>query len=286
MSLFNLKHIKETLSDRQNLGLVAFLMLMIQYTVLTGGDHRKIKLFLLFIGLAIILLFVKKITQPILWYVFMLLLVNDLIFDYLVRANHHFFLMYLTAVVIIYLHNNRFEDFVTNIKLLLAIVLFFSGLQKILSPQFTSGDYYYYMISMGFFFKPLLYLTQDISDIMASNRAQIVQLHLLDPNTSEFITLKNVVPHQPIFCRIYAWLSIITEMIGAILILWKPRHVITHSFFVLIIIGIFFTRLESGFLATLAISGIWLTDNYKFRAIYAVLTVIFFGLIITKLGFY
>lgn len=286
MSFINLNHIKETLSDKRNLGLHAFFTLMVIYAILTGGDHRKVKLFLLVIGLSLVILFVKKISHPILWYVFMALLINDLIFDYFVRANHHFFLMYLTAVFIIYLHNNRLEDFETNIKLLLAIVLFFSGLQKMLSPQFTSGDYYYYMINIGSFFKPLLYFSPEINDIMSSNRAEIAKLQISDPNSSQYITLQNVIPYQDIFSRVYAWVSIVSELVGAILILWKPKHIVTQCFFVMIILGIFFTRLESGFLATLAISGIWLTDSYKFRAIYTGLTVIFFALIITKLGFY
>ncbi len=286
MSHLNWKHIKEVLSDKSTLGLNLLFIFMIAYLIITGGDHRKIKLFLLCGGLFLLVFFVKKITQPLLWYIFLVILISDLICDYFVRANHHFFLIYITMVIIVYLHNSRLQDLVTNIKLLAAIVLLFSGIQKLVSPQFVSGDFYYYMINTGGFFKPMLYFNENMNDIVLSNKAQIAELTQSDPNNLKTITLQNILPNLDVLSHVFAWVTIIMELLSAILILWKPKHILTHIVFILLIMGVFFTRFENGFLALLAISGVWLSENYKIRAIYTGLAIVSLVFMLTKIGFY
>ncbi len=286
MNRLNWTSIKHTLSDRTVLGLHLLFIFTVVYIILTGGDHRKIKLVLIASGLFLIALCVKKITQPLVWYIFLTILISDLISDYFVRANHHFLMIYVTILIIIFLRNAKLEDLLTNIKLLLVIVLLFSGIQKLFSPQFISGDFYYYMINTGNFFKPFLYFNQDINDIISNNKAQIADLGNSNPNDLKTVTLKNIVPNLDTISRVYAWFSICMELITALCLLWKPKHTFTHILFILVISGIFLTRLESGFIALLAICGIWLSDNYKIRAIYLVLTLVMFSLIITRVGFY
>jgi hypothetical protein len=189
-------------------------------------------------------------------------------------------------VVIIFLHNDYIEFFTTNIKLLVVIVLLFSGIQKLLSPQFVSGDFTYYMINTGYFFKPILYLDHDIYDIVLNNKQQLLELKQTDPNEMGSIKLKNVFPNMAGISRIFAWFTIAVEIIAGLLILWKPRHIGTHFIFIMLILGIFLTRLETGFLALLAISGIWLTNNIWIRATYALLAIVFLSLMITQFGFY
>jgi hypothetical protein len=286
MNQLNWTSIKQVLSDKSTLGLNLLFVFMVFYTVITGGDHRKIKLFLIAAGLLLVVLVIKKITQPLLWYIFLTILISDLICDYFVRANHHFLLIYVTVLIILFLHNSRLDDFVANIKLLLVIVLLFSGSQKLFSPQFISGDFYYYMVNTGSFFKPILYFNQEMNDIVLANKAQIAELSKSNPNALNTVTLQNIVPNLDDISRVYAWFSICMEIVTGLLLLWKPKHLLTHVLFILLIMGIFFTRLESGFMALLAISGIWLTDNYKIRAIYTVLTIVMLSLIITRIGFY
>jgi len=286
MNRLNWSQIKQQLSDRNALGLKLLFIFMVIYIISTGSDHKKIKLFLIVAGLFLVVFLVKKITQPLLWYIFLTILISDLICDYFVRANHHFLLIYITLLIIIFLHNSKLEDLITNIKLLLVIVLLFSGIQKLLSPQFISGDFYYYMINTGSFFKPILNFNQDINDIIISNKAQIAELGILNPNALNTVKLQNVIPNLDIISRVYAWFSIAMELITGLLILWKPKHLFTHILFILLILGIFFTRLENGFMALLAISGIWLTNNYMIRAIYTILTIVFLSLIVTHIGFY
>ncbi|MEZ4803653.1 MAG: hypothetical protein R2797_12850 [Gelidibacter sp.] len=286
MNVLNWKSTKEVLADKNYLALKLLLIFITVYLISTGMDHKRVKLPLLCIGLFLIVFFVKNLRQPLLWYIFLTILISDLICDYFVRANHHFLLIYITILVIIFLHNGQYEDFITNIKLLAVIVLLFSGIQKLVSPQFVSGDFYYYMINTGSFFKPLLYFNPEMKQIVAHNHAQISELALLDPNTSKIVTFQNVLPNLAIISHIFAWFTIIIEMGTAILIFLKPKHLVTHALFISLILGIFLTRLENGFLTLLAISGIWLSEHTRIRAIYSVLAIVFITLIIINIGFY
>lgn len=286
MNRLNWTKFKQHLSDKNTLALKLLFIFMVIYLVSTGGDHKRIKLFLVCAGLFLVALFVKKIAQPLLWYIFLTILISDLICDYFVRANHHFLLIYITILIIIYLHNSKLDDLITNIKLLLAIVLIFSGIQKLMSPQFVSGDFYYYMINIGSFFKPILHLNQEMNDIIISNKDQIAELGTSNPNALGTVKLQNVIPNLDVISRVYAWFSIVMELITGLLILWKPKHLFTHILLILLILGIFLTRLENGFMALLAISGIWLSESTKVRFAYVTMTILFFALMITKIGFY
>ena len=282
----NWQHIKQVLSDKIALGLYLLLIFMVVYLAITSVAHRRIKVFLLCAALFLIVFFVKKISQVLLWYIFLAILLSDLACDYFVRANHHFLLIYMTVAVIVYLHNSRLDLFVLNIKYLVVIVLFFSGLQKVLSPEFITGDLYYLMINTGGFFKPILYYNPEMIDTIISNKALIAELGTTNPNLLETVTLKPIVPHLDVISFILSWMTIIMELVAAVLILWKPKHIATHIVFILLIMGIFFTRYENGFLALLAISGVWLSEHLRIRIIYTVLAIICFSFILTKIGFH
>jgi hypothetical protein len=286
MKFINWRTIKEILTDKSALGINLLFIFLLVYIISTGNDHRNIKLPTLIIGISLIIFYVNNLRQPLLWYIFLVILLFDLIGGYYVRANHHFLLIYVTLVVIIYLHNDRIELFTTNVKFLLVIVLMFSGIQKLFSPQFISGDFTYYMINTGRFFKPILYFNQDMNDIIFNNNQQLLEFKRTEPNGMGSTTFNNVIPNMDVVSRLFAWMTISVEIIAGLLLLWKPKNIGTHLFFILLILGIFFTRLENGFLALLATSGIWLTDNIRIKALYAFLSVVFLSLIITGIGFY
>jgi hypothetical protein len=60
-----------------------------------------------------------------------------------------------------------------------------SILQKLMSSQFMSGDfyyYYYYMINRGLLFKVNLRFNPEILEMVKSNSEQIVASKATDPN--------------------------------------------------------------------------------------------------------
>lgn len=286
MKLFDGAYIRQVLGDKIGLGIKLLFVFSVIYLISTGIGYPRIKLPLLCLVLFIAVFFVKNINQPLVWYLFLTVLLFDLISAYFARANHHFLLIYITILVIIFLKKGQPEDFLANIKFLVFIVLLFSGLQKLFSPQFISGDFYYYMFNTGKFFKSFLGFNHDMSGVVLHNDLLISELGRTDPNNLKSITLQNIAPNIGIISRIFAWFTIILELVAAIGILWKPKHTLSHAIFIILILGIFLTRMENGFLCLLTIGGIWLSESLRIRIIYVALTILFLAFIISRIGFY
>lgn len=279
-------HIKKIVEDHTSLGFKLFFLFVSVYLVSSTADHPYQKMLVLCFALLIIVLFVKSLQQTLLWYIFLAILVFDLISNFFGRANHHFLLIYMSILIIQFLNNGRLQQLITNIKYLVVIVLFFSSIQKLLSPQFVTGDFYYYMLNTGKFFRPLLYFNQDMGDIINNNHSKILELGKTDPNAAKSILLQDIFPNIHNISKALAWFTITLELFIAILLLWKPKLGLTHLMFIILILGIFITRLENGFLTLLAISGFWIAGKNSFRAVYLGLSILFMAFMIAKIGYY
>jgi len=246
------------------------------------------KIVFIFIGLALILFSEKKVVNNLyIWCVFFVILSFDLLTNYLKEANHHFLLTYVTLVVILYLKGiYNYQILTKNIKYFAIIVVGFAALQKLATREFISGEYYYYMTNVGGFFRPLLKYMNGVSEIVHSNGTDIVNLREVDPNDFSKINIQSIHPEIKSISVFFSWVTILFEFLIAIALLVKPKHVITHIFFILFIIGVFLIRLETGFLSILAISGFSLTSNSKIKIVYILLTLFFLALMITKKGFF
>lgn len=284
--MLNRDHIKQILEDHTSLGFKLLFLFVSVYLISSTPDHPWLKMLVLSLALFLIVLFVKTIQQSLLWYIFLALLFYDLISNFFGRANHHFLLIYMTILILQFLKNERLGQLITNLRYLVVIVLLFSSIQKLLSPQFFTGDFYYYMFNTGKFFKPFLYFNQEMGDIIASNHSKILALGKTDPNQAKSILLQDIFPNIHNISLVFAWFTIAIELSIAILLLWKPKHILTHLLYIILILGIFFTRLESGFLALLAISGFWIAESRKVQVIYMSLAILFMAFMITKIGFY
>jgi hypothetical protein len=161
-----------------------------------------------------------------------------------------------------------------------------SALQKVASSQFINGDFYYYVLSRGSLFREFLNFFPEIIEITSSNSENIMDLNTKNPNYKEYIILKDAIPNLGMICRVFAWISILVEFLVAIAILWKPKNAWTHLLLIIMIIGILCTRFESGFMALLAISGLFLCKNLKLRLLYVVIIMGCVTLMVTKLGFH
>lgn len=283
---FYRNYIKQILADQTTLGIKLLFLFICVYLINSTADHPWIKMVVLCLALMAIVLFVKTIHQSLLWYIFLALFLLDLITNFYGKANHHFLLIYLTILIIQFIQNGRMVQLIANIKYLVVIVLLFSSLQKLMSPQFVTGDFYYYMFNTGKLFKPFLYFNQEMGEIIASNNSKILALGKSNPNTLESIHLQNIFPNIYNISLVFAWFTITLEFFIALLLLWKPKHNVTHMLYIILILGIFLTRLENGFLTLLAISGFWLAGKSSFRAVYLGLSILFMAFMIAKIGFY
>lgn len=286
MNFFSKIEFNKRLAEKSSLGEVILLILSLIYLISSNFSQLKIQLPLMLLSIILALFFINKLNQILLWSIFLAIFISELVMKYFVKANHHFLLVYVILLIIFYHKNGRWEDFVANIKWIVVIVLMCSAIQKLISPQFVSGDFYYYMLNTGKFFRPMLYFTPEIKEIIFSNYSQIIELERTNPNLTNSITLQNILPNLDVISRVFAWLTIALEFIIAAVLFWKPKHTFSHILFIILILGIFFTRLESGFLTLLAICGFWLTESLKFRALYVILAIGFMVLIVTQIGFH
>ncbi len=273
-------------ADRTSTGAILLLIFSLIYLISSNINPLQIQLALMLLSIVLVLVFMNKMNQLVLWSVLLGIFITELTLKYFLKANHHFLLVYMIMLLIIYNKNRNWENFNVNIKWIVVIVLMFSAIQKMVSPAFISGDFFYLMMNTGKFFKLILNFTPDIQEIIASNASQIRELEQTNPNTLKSITLQPVLPNLDIISHLFAWLTIALELVIAMVFIWNPKHRISHFLFIILILGIFFTRLESGFLTLLTICGIWLTESRKFRTLYIILSIGFMGLIITKIGFH
>ncbi len=278
--------IKYKLGDPIGLAIQLLLLLLGIYSLLMAEENRRWKVPVLFIGILSWILLRNKKNHPIIWLVLFTLLMIDLYHDYFWVANHHFMLLFMVLSVLLYSYHKRSEILLKNIQILFVVVVLTSAIQKLMSNQFMSGDFYYYMINRGTLFGNFIRFLPESLEIAKSNSKSILDLQNLDPNLGESITLRNIFPNIGVISHIFAWVTVIFELIVAFAILWKSRSSWTHFLILIMIVGILCTRFETGFMALLALSGLFLCQNLYLRLIYVLIISGCIILIFTKLGFH
>jgi hypothetical protein len=264
------------------------LILNVVYLLSPNSASKALyKLIFIFAGLVIFLFSNKKIFHNIyIWSIVFIILLIDLIFNYYSEANHHFLMTYATCIVLFYLKGIYDYELVReNIKYLAVIVLGFAAWQKVSSPQFISGEFYYYMVHIGGFFKPFIRFMPEVKEITDTNGLNIYDLRLANPNNGGSVNIQTFHPSLKYFCKIGAWCTVITEFLVAIALLIKSKSNLTHILFIMVILGIFVTRLETTFLSLLTIFGFILAHNLKLKIIYILLTLFFISLVIARIGY-
>lgn len=278
--------IKDKLKNPIEIAIQLLLMVLVAYVFIMAEEQRIWKIPVIFVGLLIWFFFHKKTKHPMLWIMFFVLLVFDLCYSYFWVANHHFMLLFMVLSVILFSYHKRSDVLLKNIQLLLAVVVMASVVQKLTSSQFMSGNFYYYMINRGTLFGIFLNFFPDSLEVAKSNSESFLVLQATDPNLAQSIVLKDIIPNLGLISLIFAWATVVVEFMVAISILWKPRSKWTHLLFATMIIGILFTRLETGFMALLAICGFLLCSNLKLRLLYVIIVMGSITLIVTKLGYH
>lgn len=266
--------------------LKVLLSIIIVYFIIGYGNQRLIKIPFLVVLIATLIVNPRSIYKPVLWSLIAIILGIDLATGYFFEANHHFLLFYLVLVTLLYTSIYKTQIFLyDNIKYLTFIVLALSGIQKWLSTSFTSGDFYYYLINTGQIFERITPFFHDASQTISENRKAIGTLWQTNPANNEIIPLKEVFPNTRTFSLFLSWITIGYELLVAGMILIKPKSLLTHILFILLIIGIFMTRMETGFLATLSLCGYLLTTHKITSWVYFILSLFFIILMVSRIGF-
>ncbi len=278
--------IKEILNDHIKFAIQLLFLVLGVYVFIMAEKQSLWKIPVLFVGLWSWFFLRDKTKHPIIWIVLLVLLVFDLYHSYFRVANHHFMLMFMVLSVIFYMYHQRSYILLKNIQILLVVVIMASVVQKLMSPQFMSGDFYYYMINRGFLFDIFFKFFPESLEIAKSNSESILALQDTDPNIAQSIVLKDIFPNLGLISLIFARITVALEFIVAFAILWKPKNTWTHLLFTAMIVGILCTRFEAGFMSLLAICGVFLCSNIKLRLLYVMIVMGCVILIVTKIGYH
>lgn len=274
------------LKDHVYLGKLMLLLMLVTYLFILSEDQKYWKIPIAIIGLFTWFLFRNKTKHAILWIMVFALLVVDLFYSYFWVANHHFLLIFMVLSVVLFSYHKQRNIFVKNIQILSVIVVLASVVQKISSSQFMSGDFYYFTSNIGALFKYFFSFFPESLELAKSNTESLKLLHKTDPNLDESIIFNNVLPNLKLISVVFAWLTIIMEFLVAIAILFKPQKTWTHLIFIAMIIGVLCTRLETGFMALLGVSGLIFCGNNRLRILYVLIILGCIALIITKIGYH
>lgn len=204
----------------------------------------------------IILLFVisKKTALAIYLWITVLVILGWILFEtYFITANHIFLLFYigmigLLAKLFIY-EANSLIDF--NSKMILSLLLFFGGLQKILSVVFLNGDLLHYMFLRGELASPLFQMDVFQNYFLENQNA----MKLFDQGfnyVDQSLFLKPLFNHQHFIIYGFSIFVIAIEFALALLV-WIKNQKIKFICFATFLVGLLFTRMETGFASLLCL---------------------------------
>ncbi|PYE79986.1 hypothetical protein DFQ11_10810 [Winogradskyella epiphytica] len=281
-----LLNIKSKLKDSSALAIQLLLLILGSYCFIMVEENRKWKALILLIGGISYFLSRNRKNHPIIWITLFALLLEDLIHDYFWLANHHFLLTFMVLSVIAFHYHKRGDYLFKNIQILLVIVVITSVFQKLMSRQFISGDFYYFMINQGALFRKFINFFPESVEIIKSNSANLTNFQATNPNEHQSLIIRDIFPKVNFYSQIFVWLTIIIESAVAIAILFKPKSVWSHLILAMMIIGILATRFETGFMALLAICGVFLCNNIYLKVVYTLISVSCFVLIVTRIGYH
>ncbi|WP_299101705.1 hypothetical protein [uncultured Winogradskyella sp.] len=280
------QNIKERLENHWQLTEQLLMLFAFIYIVVLANDFKIWKLCILFSGFLVWFLIGKNAKHPISWIVILLLLIIDLVGSYFWVANHHFLLLFVVLSMVFYGYHQSNVILYKNVQALLIIVLCASVIHKLFSYQFISGNFYYHSINQGTIFKSLFYFFPDSLEIANSNAESIKELNETDPNLLGKIKLVDVFPNLRIITIVFAWMTIIVEFLAAVALLSKPKSKWTHLVLIAMILGILFTKLETGFMSLLSICGLLLCNHLKLKIVYLIVAIACLTMIITKIGYH
>ena len=168
------------------------LLMLVTYLFILAEDQVFWKISIACIGLFTWLLFRNKTKHAILWIMFFALLLVDLFYSYFWVANHHFLLIFMVLSVMLFSYHKQRNIFLKNIQMLVVIVVLASVVQKVSSRQFMSGDFYYFVLNIGAFFKYFFDFFPESLDLAKSNSESLKLLRETDPNLRGSIVFNNI----------------------------------------------------------------------------------------------
>jgi hypothetical protein len=209
----------------------------------------------IFVLLAAVLMvfYKKKRFSKALWLLLLLFLGYEIYKNYFLTANHVFLMFYIALLLFMvqFCQDKASSIIVFNSKALLSLVLFFGGLHKVLSESFWNGDLMNYMFLRGELAQPLFQMDL-FQNYFSENREAISTFKKSYTNSEETLFLRPLFGSQHFIFYVFSLFVVFIEFLLAAFV-WIKNERIKFFSFALFLVGLLFTRLETGFASLLCL---------------------------------
>lgn len=280
----------------QNLNLIdistkALSLIFFIYIFKSDFPHRRFSIFFLLIIIFSLFFNQKILSKIVFWVSSIIILSIDLTTNWYRVANHHFVLFFCCLLFFFVLRQpkHKQQDYLQNNgRSILLVLLFFASIQKLLSPTFIDGSFVGQYLTSGGFFQLILSKIESYQNYIASNRTIITEFNSQVPNATASIQLNGNPKIISTISLIYTYSILIFESLVFYVFLRVKNLNIRHYFLIGLIIAVFISRLECGFLSLLCLLGITQCNEKQsnFKLIYVFLITLFSALIILNVGFH
>ena len=284
-----MKELLSRLSSYETRDLVSTLFLLF---VLLFIPHTINKLWfisfpLVFIAGFILFYFRFSKYKLVFWGSITALLVLECLTFYYVSANHLFVMIYfsLTLMISHYFHHDQ-EYLAKTSAILLFIIMFVGGLQKILSENFMNGSFLMDLFVLGQLFE-VTKLIPSFYEYFSENKDIIFEAYRNFDDSPE-AQMQTLFPGQLLFIQVLTWTVFLSELLFALLFFVKNER-IKQTYFLLFLFFILLTRIETGFIAVLSLLLLSQLPKEKFeiyRFAYILIYLVCMSMIVSKLGLY
>ncbi len=211
------------------------------------------KIFWIFVVMAMLAFNKTPKVQWLGWSICLVFIGYEISQNYFYVANHVFLLFYIALIGFVAMFypygSNKIIDF--NAKMVLSLVLFFGGLQKIVASPFLEGDLMHFMFMRGELGN-VLFSADFFQNYFIENKESMAEFRADLPSETTQIQMPLLIKNQHLLFYSFSIFVIVIELFLAILV-WSNHQKTKLICFLLFLIGVMLTRLETGFISLLCL---------------------------------
>ncbi|GEM_PF-3254719 len=231
----------------------------------------------------------KFLQSPVFWLIISICFIPGLYADYYKTGNHSFVAFYIALLFLIACSYKKHHKQILylNAKVLLAIIMSFAVIQKVLSDTFMDGSSLSYLNSRGGFFTHLQRFFKENQNLIYQNKNLIEDQASSVEKLNQSIELTSInwiFEYNPSL----AVVAVLLVEVFFVLFLFVKNQYVRNSYLIIFISTLILTRVETGFASLLCVLLFLQAqkDHSAFKAIYICIFCIYISLILTRLGYH
>lgn len=205
-------------------------------------------------------------------------------------ANHAYVFVYLCLILLVtawQAPEDRALVFAKNTQYLLLAILVIATFQRIITPGYLDGSINAFWLANGGYGKPLYTFSSGWSEVVRSNHELLNGYYNGTPYRVDSLQLEAPISNLRFWGQVVSIGTLATEMVVGVLFVWGRTAAWKHVPLIGLVLLVFVTREESGFLSLLCIMGIANTGSGStaWRWIYVALIAAMQLLLLANFGF-